>query len=464
MFERAKVRIWNYEALKFETSSLVDEGVNFEAEHKAARELEEQREARTDPALKKRGLQEGVEKLTSVLERAHLEAKRRESRFRRLSDATHTNTAVDVDSESLITSLEHRALQEFLHFIRRHLKCGEEQSMRKLLVYTKDDIVKREEELKLVKSELRDLEIQVKAHREKLASLSLMKDEKATLAGAIPNSELTIKKLQSEQNNFRQWISKLVDQLKLKNVESESEYPLLMDAIAVRVKALVSNESEKIVTQRSRLAQLQQQNRELRERNDDLEVQLTLLRRRLADLEGGEAEARKHLASAAATDREHKRLTKQLERTRTEVYTLQAENARLKNEAISDSQSALAAVGTNALLHAAESRVKELQVQCKQLENEAQSLRRDKLQMETASNLTIRNMQQQIASLEGELDSVRRSEDQLLEFRSVVARLLNLKCDYLCVPDFEIVHRLEQVVLALDSPGIQELHKSTLLE
>lgn len=31
---------------------------------------------------------------------------------------------------------------------------------------------------------------------------------------------------------FRQWTSKLVDHLKLENMENEKEYPLLMDAIA----------------------------------------------------------------------------------------------------------------------------------------------------------------------------------------------------------------------------------------
>ncbi|VDM21776.1 unnamed protein product [Hydatigera taeniaeformis] len=301
-----------------------------------------------------------------------------------------------------------------------------------------------------------------------MASLSEVKDGKADLADANSDTALTIKKLQNEQRNFRQWTSKLVEQLKLENMENEEEYPLLMDAIAVRVKALVTNESEKIATQRSRLAQLQQRNHEFRERNDAMEIQLTLLRRRLASLEDGEAETRKRLASAAAMDRVHKRLNRQLEQARAEVYALQAENDRLKNESNGERQNALAAVGTNALLHAAESRVNDLQAQCERLENEAQGLRREKLHLETSSNSTVRNMQKRIANLEDELDKVRRSECQaskvmlkrLLEFRVVVARLLNFECDNLSVPDFEIVHRLEQVVLALDSPGIQGLHKS----
>ncbi|VDK41830.1 unnamed protein product [Taenia asiatica] len=429
------------------------------------KESEEQRDSWTETALKKRALQGSAEKLTSSLERVHLGAERRGSRFRRLTDSTRTGAVEAANFAPLITSSEHRALQKFLHFIRNHLKFGEEQSMDKLLVCIKDDIIKREEELKSVKSELRDLEVKVRAYRGRLASLSLSKDEKTTLIDANSDSELTIEKLQSEQDNFRQWTSKLVDHLKLENMENEKEYPLLMDAIAVRVKALVSNESEKIASQRSRLAQLQQRNREFRERNDALEVQLTLLRRRLADLEDGEAEARKHLTSAAAMDREHKRLTKQLEQTRAEVCALQAENSRLKSDSNGDGQNTqLAAVGTNVLLHAAESRAKDLQAQCERLENEAQSLRREKLQAETTSNLTIRNMQKRITDLEDEVDKVRRSEDQLLKFRSVVARLLNFECDNLGMPDFEIVYRLEQVVLALDSPAIQGLHKSTWME
>lgn len=75
----------------------------------------------------------------------------------------------------------------------------------------------------------------------------------------------------------------------------------------------------------------------------------------------------------------------------------------------------LAAVGTNALLHAAESRAKSLQAQCERLENEAQSLRREKLQAETTSNMTIQSMQKRVTNLEDELDKVRRSEDQVGE-------------------------------------------------
>ncbi|KAL5103570.1 hypothetical protein TcWFU_006696 [Taenia crassiceps] len=427
----------------------------------AKKKLDEQRESRTETALKKRALQGDTERLSSSLDRVHLEAERHGSRFRQLNDSTRIDIVETANLEPLTFSPEQRALQKFLHFIRHHLKCSEEQSMNKLLTYAKDDIVKREEELKLVKSELRDLEVQVRVYREKMASLPLSKAEIATLMNANSDSESIIKKLQSEQDNFRQWTSKLVDHLKLENVENEREYPLLMDAIAARVKTLVSNESEKIANQRSRLAQLQQRNREFRERNDALEVQLTLLRRHLADLEGGEAEVRKHLASAAAINREYKRLAKQLEQTKAEVCVLQAENGRLKSEANSEGQNALAAVGTNALLQAAESRAKDLQAQCERLENEAQSLRREKLQTETTSNLTIRNMQKRLTNLEDELDKVRRSEDQLLKFRGVVAELLNFECDNLGAPDFEIVHRLEQVVSALDSPGILGLHKST---
>lgn len=41
-----------------------------------------------------------------------------------------------------------------------------------------------------------------------------------------------------------------------------------------------------------------------------------------------------------------------------------------------------------------------------------------------------------------------------------MARLLNFDCDELGVPDFEIIHRLEHIVLALDGPDIQGLHKN----
>ena len=73
----------------------------------------------------------------------------------------------------------------------------------------------------------------------------------------------------------------------------------------------------------------------------------------------------------------------------------------------------MAAVGTNALLHAAETQARDLRAQCERLEADLLNLRREKLQAEASTAMSIQNLQKRITNLQDELDQVRRSEDQV---------------------------------------------------
>ncbi|VDO07087.1 unnamed protein product [Rodentolepis nana] len=309
--------------------------------------------------------------------------------------------------------------------------------MEYFLQRTKEYIIKREEELEQLRLELNDTKPKAQEYLRKDALLAVVGNEKKNLQGEISKLELNNRKQLNEINAYRGWMSSLVDLLKLEDVENDKEYPILMDVISAQIKRIISNEHEKTAGQRSRLSQFQQKNKELRERNDALETQLAVLRRRLATLE--DEEVRRNLSSAASLDRDRRKLTKQLEQSRAEISTLQSENSRLKSEMKSTSQNSLAAVGTNALLHAAETQAKELQGKCDLLEKELRDIRNERSQNES------------------------ETKQKLLEFREVVARLLNLDCTELRVPDFEIVHRLEHIVLALEAPDIQGLHKDSLM-
>ncbi|KAM3185895.1 hypothetical protein ACTXT7_005420 [Hymenolepis weldensis] len=427
----------------------------------AKRALDNERQLQEDKCISFQDLQEQVKSLSSALERAHIEAERRDACFRRLTEASAAAASKLGNSEPLISTSEHKALQEFLHFIRHQLRNSEEESLESLLPRTRDYMTKRDEECKHLKSEICDAKSKAQEYLKKAASLALVENEKKNLERDLSKLKLNNQNLQNEINTYRDWISSLVDKLKLEEAENDKEYPVLMDAISAHIKRIIFNEREKTAGQRSRLSQFQQKNKELRERNDALETQLAVLRQRLVELDG--EEVRRNLSSAASLNRDRRKLTKQLKQSRDEICTLQSENSRLKNEMKNSSQSSLAAVGTNALLHAAETQAKQLQEKCIQLEKELRAIRHEKSQNEIGMEQKVDELQRKIESLEMDLGYTRRSESQLLEFREVVARLLNLDCTELGVPDFEIVHRLEHIVLALDAPDIQGLHKDSLM-
>nr|CDS26044.1 hypothetical transcript [Hymenolepis microstoma] len=427
----------------------------------AKKAVDDERRLQKEECTSFQDLQVQVKSLSSALERAHIEAERREARFRRLTEASAAAASKLANAEPLISIPEHKALQEFLQFIRHQLGTSEEKSLESSLRRTREYIIKRDEELEQLRSELNDTKSKAQEYLRKGALLVLVENEKKNLEGEISKLELKNRNVLNEINTYRDWISSLVDILKLEDVEDDKEYPILMDVIATHIKKIILNEREKTAGQRSRLSQFQQRNKELRERNDALETQLAVLRRRITALE--DEEVRRNLSSAASLDRDRRKLMKQLEQSKAEISTLQLENSRLKSEMKSASQSSLAAVGTNALLHAAETQAKELQGKCDLLENELRAIRHERSKNETGMKQKVEELQRSIENLETALEYTRRSESQLLEFREVVARLLNLDCTELRVPDFEIVHRLEHIVLALDAPDIQGLHKDSLM-
>lgn len=73
----------------------------------------------------------------------------------------------------------------------------------------------------------------------------------------------------------------------------------------------------------------------------------------------------------------------------------------------------MAAVGTNALLHAAETQAKQLQEKCIQLEKELRAIRYEKAQNETGMEQKVDELQRKIESLEMDLGYTRRSESQV---------------------------------------------------
>ncbi|VUZ57465.1 unnamed protein product, partial [Hymenolepis diminuta] len=134
--------VCDYESLKLKTINLTESANLFEFEKKAAREtilrltgelnkskldreaaelemrqakraLDTERQLEKDKCISFQDLQEQVKSLSSALERAHLEAERREARFRRLTEASAVAASKLGNSEPLISTSEHKALQEF---------------------------------------------------------------------------------------------------------------------------------------------------------------------------------------------------------------------------------------------------------------------------------------------------------------------------------------------------------------
>lgn len=138
------------------------------------------------------------------------------------------------------------------------------------------------------------------------------------------------------------------------------------DLPTARLRGVLNGEGERSAGQRVKITRLQQNMKDVKDRNESLELQLSVLRKRIAESDeiavcrggGGGCTGSSPLASRGAAsaapqksqtslavsgsilnaEREKRRLMKQLDHTKTENANLLAENAKLKSELLEFNQ------------------------------------------------------------------------------------------------------------------------------
>ncbi|VDK77650.1 unnamed protein product [Dibothriocephalus latus] len=186
----------------------------------------------------------------------------------------------------------------------------------------------------------------------------------------------------------------------------------------------MAGEGERTAGQRVKIVRLQQKLREVTDRNESLELQVNILRRRLSEQEEPRATSpRRPATSLTNADRQRRRVTKQVEQMRAEILSLQAENLQLKAQALTENKNSLAAIGKAKVLHAAETRARELQNRCERQAEELESLRRKLVSAETsaseekqARNEQSNSVTTQLTEYRTALDAARKTEKQASKF------------------------------------------------
>nr|VZI31996.1 unnamed protein product [Spirometra erinaceieuropaei] len=191
----------------------------------------------------------------------------------------------------------------------------------------------------------------------------------------------------------------------------EMAIPVSLVSVA-RLRQIVAGEGERAAGQRVKIVRLQQKLRELTDRNESLELQVNVLRRRINDQEEPRATSpRRTATSLTDADRQRRRMSKQVEQMRAEILALQAENLQLKAQSLNESKASLAAIGKAKVLHAAETRARELQNRCERQAEELESLRRRLEFAEASASQEQHARDEQSTSLTAQLTECRTALD-----------------------------------------------------
>ncbi|CAL8091909.1 unnamed protein product [Calicophoron daubneyi] len=412
-------------------------------------------------------MEDRIEQLTKALHSAHADAKEKDRRYAILGE-----TKARIQSEQSTTEKNSQPSSEcpmnclgvwndFLKQLSSWLKLPAGEQPPRIVSATWDRIHEIEENSAKYLETIRELENELMNGKDENIASEL---EQLQVRERIDELErrraadgATIDNLRAERLQLHDQLCKIAQAAKFDEPIVEEDLRIIGETLQARVAQLQQGDSEKQTKQRLQISRQQRELREARERTESLELQVSILRRRLAEAQ----ENRLHNATPAsntpttlaASEKERLRLSKQLDQTREENEKLREEIVLLKSQLLGSSQAKLAHIGTSKALKSTEAKFDELSKSYEAQKQEARKLHIELEHCKKRFGTESKKMQEERDALERDLqmtreglEASRHSEQQLLEFRALVARQLGLDNDSLSVPDYEILTHLNRLV------------------
>ncbi|KAH8859582.1 Coiled-coil domain-containing protein [Schistosoma japonicum] len=406
-------------------------------------------------------LEERVNSLTQSLQAARNDAVEREKQLHKITkvEAMFQSKVVDNNLPNQSSKLELEKyhwnsddlheIQKFIDTMVSWLSFPQADKLSSLFNAAYTDI---ESELNNLREERLDYNSNFNMLKERITFLEEHKASDSTL----------IDELRNERDRLHYHLCKLAQILKIDEPIADLGAEILGDALSVRLTQLQQGETEKQTNQRIQISRLQKELRETKDRAESLDLQVGVMRRRLI-----EAQENRHQtvlpASAtpmtlATSEKERRKLIKQLENVKELESNLRQEIVMLKARLLESSQTKLAQMSISKALRAAQNKIDELGSICESRDNELKKLTTELNESRKHSNIELENQNEELLKLRQEinhlqtlLNSSQKSEEHLLEFRKLVAIYLGLDNEQLTIPDYEILTHLDRLVSANQS-------------
>ncbi|KAG5450185.1 Coiled-coil domain-containing protein 170 [Clonorchis sinensis] len=263
--------------------------------------------------------------------------------------------------------------------------------------------------------------------------------------------------LRAERNQLHDLLCKFALAMKFEEPIAETETNIVGQTLIARITQLQQGNTEKQAKQRIQITKLQRELRESKELAESLELQVSIMKRRLAEAQEHRfqniAPASQTPMTLAASEKERNRLVKQLKQTKDDADKLREEIVLLKARLLESSQEKLTQTEQGKVLKVTQIRMNEINRNFEEQKQEALKLRTELDQWKKRYNTEVEKLQDRLTESERELvrtkealEINRNSTEQLLNFRSLIARHLGLDSEHLSVPDYEILVKLNKLI------------------
>ncbi|CAH8607434.1 unnamed protein product [Dicrocoelium dendriticum] len=433
-------------------------------------ELRKLKSAFDETAQRARILEERVNELTLTLHSARQEAEAKENmltivgeteaklkakRLAREGSENNSSAIAAIDLEDL------EALSEFRTNVQNYFNIPKEEKLAGVLSVVCSriqEMMRNSENLfsKILFLEGRLSEMQ-QSHTMTVENEQYLKDKIENLEYQHSRDGAAIDRLYGERDHLHQQLCKVALAVGVEETLSEPDPGIFIETVLARVTQLKQGDTERQTQQRLQISRLQRDLREVKDRAEALELQVPIMRRRLIEAQENQTQpfvpASQTPVTLAASEKERVRLAKQLRQTKEESDKLREEIILLKARQLECSQEKLIGVSHQRALRSAQARADELSRACEEHKSKAREVQNELNHCKNEYNSELNRVHEQLGQLERELrstrqalESSRQSEQELLAFRTLVARQLGLRCENLAVPDYEIIDQLGRLI------------------
>ncbi|ELU12895.1 hypothetical protein CAPTEDRAFT_173947 [Capitella teleta] len=261
--------------------------------------------------------------------------------------------------------------------------------------------------------------------------------------------------LRIDKERYMKFLETISQAMKMDSLTIDMGIDGCTDAILARADQLVRHEYDGITDKKTQLYNMQRKMKTMKEQLDSKELHMELMRKKVANLE-------ERLAGRSDLEREkdediikNRKLVKLVEKYKVELNECRLEIRDLKAQLLQSSEIRARTMETEHLLEELEGKVGQLE---RIREKQAKKIieMKENLQMTeskygektSSSNNTIHALSSELRTTKSSLEDISNRERQLLDLRAVMARMLGLDVNMLAVPDYEIISRLEKLILA----------------
>ncbi|XP_048210251.1 coiled-coil domain-containing protein 170 [Perognathus longimembris pacificus] len=283
--------------------------------------------------------------------------------------------------------------------------------------------------------------------------LETLQSQLTHLEGELVLGDVLRDNLNVEKEKYLKFLDQLSEKMKLSQMVAELGFGMRLEVVLARAEQLAGLESNAIIENKTIAHNLQRKLKTQKERLESKELHLSLLRQKIAQLEG---ERHAQMALAMERDEAHltiKKLEKKVERMQKELSMSRESNTELKAKLADTSELKIKTLEqTKTIEDLNKSRnklekVKEkVEKQLTSVKSELDSLEHEAREDKERSRTMIEVVTSEVKTLKKSLEEAMKREKQLVDFREVISHMLGLNMTTLALPDYEIITCLERLI------------------